>query len=65
MKYNYTMWVYDPTGQRVTFTAEQEADQYDAEMLAQEWATQGGLEVDWIEVIHTTDPNGIIETGNW
>ena len=59
------MLVYDVSGHALNFTAKQEPNQYDAEMLAEEWASQGGVEVDWVEVIETNDPQGIINTGNW
>jgi len=65
MRYDYKMIVYDVDGNKLHFTAEQEPNQYDAEMLAEEWAVQGGVDIDWIECVSTTDPQGIIETGNW
>ena len=63
--YNYKMVVYDTSGNKLNFTATLEDNQYDAEMLAADWAAQGGVEVDWVEVIETDDPQGIIETYNW
>lgn len=63
--YDYKMVIYDAAGNKLHFTATKEDDQYDAEMLAHEWAIQGGVDVDSITVVETDDPNGIIETGNW
>ena len=64
-RYDYLMIVYDTDGNKLNFCAEREPNQFDAEMLAEEWATQGDVDIDWIEVIETDDPNGIINTGNW
>lgn len=62
--YTYKMLIIDATGNKIHFNTE-EPNQYDAEMLAEEYATQGGVDVDSVTVIETDNPQGIIHTGNW
>jgi len=64
MNYEYRMIIYDVDGNKLHFTAE-EPTAYDAEMSAEEWATQGGVDVDWVEIIDTDDPNALWDTGKW
>jgi hypothetical protein len=64
--YEYKILIIDTNGNKYHFNAEGEPDQYQAEALAEEWVTQGevNVEIDSITTLETNDPIGIIDTGN-
>lgn len=55
MNHNYIMRVYDASGSRLTYTTSI-TDPVSAVMEASEWAINGGLDLDWVEVVEATDP---------
>lgn len=63
--YDYKILIYDASGNKLHYTAEQESNQFDAAMVAEEWATRGGVDVDWVDVVESDDPNVLINTGKW
>jgi hypothetical protein len=57
-RYDYLILMVDTNGNKYHFTAEQEPNEFDAAMLAEEWATQGDVNVaiDSTTILETDDP---------
>ena len=60
--YGYKMLILDTHGNKLHFSVDETPSQFHAVMSAEEWAIQGGVEVDWIEILETDDPR---EMGVW
>jgi hypothetical protein len=58
----YKLLILDTKGNKYHYHADED-NQHNAEAQAEEWVTEGGAEIDWIEVLETNDHRGIIDTG--
>jgi hypothetical protein len=60
--YEYEVLIIDDNGVKLYHTVMNDY-QYQAEIEAAQWANQGGVNIDSVTVIRTTDPQGLLNTG--